>query len=154
MTPLQKAIEMNGRIVCMVRGGEAGRKVQEHAIAFAHQNKKTIIFVHIVDAQTIALGNQNLIAAAREELTWLGRVTLSMARRRAEQAGIQVEVAILYGSIFEATSAYLSQNMAEKIFIGSPHPGTDDYESRLEQVHLFSERLSQSCGVPVQIVSN
>lgn len=145
---------MNGKIVCMVRGGEAGRKVQEHAIAFAHQNKKNIVFVHIVDAQTIASGNEKLVAAARDELTWLGRVTLSMARRRAERAGIQVEVAILYGSIFEAVSAYLLLNPVERIFIGSPHSGSDDYQERLERVREFSDRLSQSVGIPVLMVPN
>jgi len=143
---------MNGKIVCMVRGGEAGRKVQEHAIAYAHQNKKTIVFVHIVDAETLAYGNETLFSAARDELTWLGRVTLSMARRRAEQAGIQVEVAILYGTLFEAITAYLSQNTAEMVFIGSPHAGSDDYEQRLVRVRQFSDKLSQFIGLPVEMV--
>ena len=145
---------MNGKIVCMVRGGEAGRKVQEHAIKFAVENNKALIFVHIVDTQSLADGNGNLASAARDELTWLGRVTLSMARRRAEQAGIQVEIAILYGTIFEAISAYLNQNPAEQVFIGSPHPGSDNYAQRVERVKNFANRLRQVIGIPVQIVSN
>lgn len=145
---------MNSKIVCMVRGGEAGRKVQEFAIDYARQNKKTIVFVHIVDIQTIASDVESLKSAAREELTWLGRVTLSMARRRAEQAGIQVEVAILYGSIFEAICAYLAENPAEHVFLGSPHPGSENYSQRLERVQGFAERLRQASGIDVQMVPN
>ena len=34
---------MSQKIVCMVRGGEAGRSTQEAAIAFAEQTGKTLV---------------------------------------------------------------------------------------------------------------
>jgi nucleotide-binding universal stress UspA family protein len=144
---------MNEKVACMVRGGEAGRKVQEYTIAYSRTNHKSVVFVHVVDIGSLSLTNEALHESAREELTWLAHVNLSIARRRAESAGVKAEVVILYGNIFEAIQNYLRVSPVDLVLMGAPHPGTENFNQRLERVREFAARLSQSTNVPAKVIN-
>jgi nucleotide-binding universal stress UspA family protein len=144
---------MNGKIACMVRGGEAGRNVQEYTIDYARVNHKSVVFLHVVDVDSLPLRNDSLREPAREELTWLGHVKLSTARLRAEAAGVKAGAVILYGTIFEAVRNYLLASPVEMVLMGSSHPAADNYEQRLERVHQFAARLSQSTNIQVKVIT-
>lgn len=143
---------MKGKIACLVRGGEAGRKVQERAIAYAIENDITIVFIHVVDVSPVNGNGEDIITAMREELSWLGKVILNMARRRAKLAGIKTEGVVLYGTVLEAAQSYLSTHPTNLVLIGSPHPETPNYPQRLEKVHQFAGQLGEFVGVPVEVV--
>ena len=144
---------MNEKVACLVRGGEAGRNVQEYTIDYARENHKSVIFLHVVDVDSLPLRNDVLREPAREELTWLGHVKLNTARRRAEAAGVKAVSIILYGTIFEVVRNYLLTSPVEMVLIGSPYPGTDNYDQRLERVHQFAARLSQSTNIQVKVIT-
>jgi nucleotide-binding universal stress UspA family protein len=143
---------MSGKIACLVRGGEAGRTVQEHTIAYAVEYDKTILFIHVVDSTIVENENERLKTAVHAELTWLGRVTVNIARRRAKQAGARSETVILYGTVQEASQDYLSSHLVERIFIGGPHPDTANFSLRLDRIQQFASQLGDATGVPVEII--
>ena len=111
---------MSEKIACMVRGGEAGRLTQEAAIAFAKQTGKQLVFLHIIYPERLTLVNKELAQPALVELTWLGRLNLSMARQRAETENVKPELVILNGPIMDTVLAYLTENQVERLFLGLP----------------------------------
>jgi len=143
---------LSGIITCLVRGGEAGRKVQEHAITFAAENDKSILFAHVIDINPLENQSESTLAAMQTEREWLGKVILNMACRRAKLSGISAEGVILYGSVLNAAIAHLSNTPTDVIFIGSPHPETVDYPQKLERVYQFAGQLEQALNVSVKVV--
>lgn len=143
---------MSGTITCLVRGGEAGRKVQEHAIGYAAENNKSILFAHVIDVNPLEGQNESTIIAMKSEREWLGKVILNMACRRAKLSGISAEGVILYGTVLKAVINHLSNLSTSLIFIGSPHPDTPDFPQRLEKAHQFAGQLQEALDVPVELV--
>jgi len=143
---------LSGIITCLVRGGEAGRKVQEHAITFAAENNKSILFAHVIDINPLEGQNESTIIAMKSEREWLGKVILNMACRRAKLSGISAEGVILYGSVLNAAIAHLSNTPTDAIFIGSPHPDSADYPQKIERVYQFAGQLEQALDVSVKVV--
>jgi Universal stress protein family len=144
---------MNAKVVCMVRGGESGRLVQEKAAAFSIQENLTLVFLHIVDQRVFSSENESLIKAWRDEMTWLGLVTLGLARKRAEDRGLKTETVILHGPIYETTIKFLKENTISRLFIGSPHIGAEDFDQRLNKIKIFAEKIQQDTGVDVVIAN-
>lgn len=147
---------MNKKVVCMVRGGEAGRDVQLQAIAYAQSHQLELVFVHVVNVDRFVFENEALKAPAIDELTWLARVILSLARRRALEAGIKAEIVILQGTALEQMRIFLEKTPAECVFIGAPFSGANHLEQRRERGAAFADQLHNLTGVDVIIadVSN
>jgi nucleotide-binding universal stress UspA family protein len=147
---------MNGKVMCLVRGGEAGRKVQEKAIAYARNNQKELVFLHVVDASRVSDEEEleEVQTAVKEELIWLAHVTLSMARRRATGQGVNAKIDIITGSFFDTVLKYATQPQIEVVFMGSPHSGTPDYDERLKRVKKFAQRLQEAANVEVVVIDD
>jgi hypothetical protein len=147
---------MNGKVMCLVRGGEAGRKVQEKAIAYARSNQKELVFLHVVDASRVSDEDEleELKSAVEDELIWLAHVTLSMARRRATAQSVSSKIDIITGPFFDTVLNYATQPQIEVVFMGSPHSGAPDYDERLKRVKKFAERLQQAANVEVVVVDD
>jgi hypothetical protein len=144
---------MSETIVCMIRGGASGHRVQEQGILMAKQAGMHLVFLHVVDIDWLGLANPALQEAARTEMTWLAWVTLGLAYRRARNAGLEVERVVRYGKLFDSTVAYLKEHPAQQILMGSPHPQVEDYDQRLESVVEFARLLEEQTGALVKIVS-
>jgi len=142
---------MNRRVVCMVRGGEAGRRVQRQAIAYAQKSGLPLFFLHIIYLRGLSLKDDAMMASARKEMTWLARVTLNLARTRARTAGLQADFAIRHGPIIETTIAFLNESPVDQLFIGSPLPDAPDYQENLLRVREFARQIYDATGVQVTI---
>ena len=143
---------MNRKVVCMVRGGEAGRSTQEQAIAYAKKAERQLVFLQIINIDRLSLNGEEKILPTLTELTWLARINLSLARQRAARHGVKAEAAIKIGPIFESVVAYLKENQVERLFLGLPREDHEDYHFRLEQVNEFAGRISQATKVTVELV--
>jgi hypothetical protein len=142
---------MSARVLCMVRGGEAGRRVQRQAIAYAQKAGLPLVFLHIIFLRGFAQEEILDLEPAQEELTWLARVTLSLARRRARAAGLQADTAIRIGPILETTIAFVKESPVDRIFIGSPAPDSPDYAGNIQRLREFAGQISEATGVQVII---
>ncbi|OGO28703.1 MAG: hypothetical protein A2Z16_07860 [Chloroflexi bacterium RBG_16_54_18] len=142
---------MNKRVVCMVRGGEAGRRVQRQAIAYAQKTGLPLFFLHVIYLRGLSLKDEALMASARKEMTWLARVTLNLARSRARTAGLQTDFAIRHGPIIETTIAFLNESPVDQLFIGSPSSESPDFQENLLRVREFAGQISDATGVQVTI---
>ena len=145
---------MSGSITCLVRGGEAGRTVQEQAITFAAENNKRILFAHVIDITPLDNQDISTIKAMQSELEWLGNVILNMACRRAKLSGVSAEGVILYGTVLNAAIEHFSSHPTDAIFIGSPHPEIPDYPQKLERVYQFAGQLEEALDVSVKVAKD
>lgn len=142
---------MSSRVVCMVRGGEAGRRVQRQAINYAQKHGLPLVFLHIIYFRGLSVKEEALFESARMEMTWMARVTLNLARTRARRQGIQAEVAIRNGPILETTIKFLKEGPVDRIFIGSPVKDTPDFQENNSRLREFATQISELTGVQVSI---
>lgn len=140
-------------LVCMVRSAGSGRAAQERSVELALENDLRLIFLHIINMNEMPFDNNDLCNAAREEMTWLGNMTLSLAQKRAWENGVKSNIVIRYGSVFEETCTFLREVQACRLVVGSPHPQIEDYDDRLVQITQFASRITQETGIPVEIVT-
>jgi hypothetical protein len=142
---------MSGSVVCMIRGGEASRLLQEEAITYARREDLTLIFFHIIDLAWVAEENEALLEPARIEMAWLACFNLRLASRRARDAGVRVETAIRYGPIYKTVVTFLNEIGAQRLYIGSPRRQMLDYKERMMRVQAFKEQIAQATGVEVLV---
>lgn len=144
---------MKAKIVCMTRGGEAGRIAQNQAIADAQKNGKELIFLYVMDMRTLELSNEAYIDSAKQEMKWLARFNLSLAVKRALSAGVQAKTVVREGPVLETVQAVMTEFQAERLYIGSPHPEAPDYTARMAGVQKFAKQIEWLTGLEVVIAA-
>ncbi len=142
---------MNTQVVCLVRGGEAGRETQQQAISYAKKAGKELVFLHIINLADFEIENKDLQDSVRTELTWLAHINLSQARQRAERHGLKANIAIRHGSFFDTVTNYVRENPVNRLYVGLPRQNREDNEKRLNRVQSFASRLTEITGVEVVI---
>jgi hypothetical protein len=72
----------------MVRGGEAGRRVQRQAIAYAQKTGLPLFFLHIIYLRGLSLKDEAMLASAkRNDLAGTCTLNLARSQRHRRSAG-------------------------------------------------------------------
>jgi nucleotide-binding universal stress UspA family protein len=142
-----------GPIVCATRGGEAGRRTQEWAIALAKEQEAALIFLCVFDPGIVEHTNERLTEAVVQEQQWLGRALLGIALARAEKAGVKADAEVRNGPVLETIEAFLRQVDAAALVIGEPKMNSALAAFDRGRVHVFAERVRQDTGVDVIVVT-
>jgi len=140
-----------GCIVCATRGGAGSRAVQERAIRYAQDRGYRLVFLFVIDMSNLGSADEFLITALREELNWLGRTLLLIARRRADAAHISSEIVIREGIVQNEIIKYLDESSADLLLLGAPR-GTTDTMLGDDQIERFARSIETQSGVRVEIV--
>ncbi len=140
------------KIVCMIRGDESGRAVQDCAIDLVKGIGGELTFLHVIDVSILSLENEQLEAPAREELTWLGRVTIKLATERAQAAGVHARGEIRYGPVRDVIRTYVNNNPTDQLLLGATIPTMPDYEERLAGLKEFAHQLQAEIGMLVDVI--
>jgi predicted aconitase/predicted aconitase with swiveling domain len=139
-----------GTIVCAIRGGEASRITQEQAIERTKAGNHRLIYVYVVDLTTAGHLTASEAPMVQEELTWLGRVLLRMAQRRASQSGVQAEMYIGYGRVREAIETFLKEQKADLFLIGAPRAAVA--RDVFQDVVQFARSIEERTGVKTEVI--
>lgn len=139
-----------GCVVCATRGGEGSRAAQEAAIRYARENQDKLIFMYVVDFKTLDEFDDSLLPAVREELTWLGQSLLRIARHRAEQADVTVEIVIREGDVMLEIEDFLQEIKADQLILGAPR-GTTANVFGDDAIEQFAQRIQEDTGIEVAI---
>ena len=142
-----------GPIVCATRGGEAGRRTQEWAIALAKERGGELVFLAVFDPCVASNLNEPQAAAVRKEQQWLGRALLGIAAARARKEGLEAETVVRCGPVLETIEAYLWEVGASALIIGQPKIDSALAAFRPGRVHDFAERVRRDTGVEVIVVT-
>lgn len=142
-----------GPIVCATRGGEAGRRTQERAIALAKERDRKLIFVAVFDPCFAGDLSDELAVAVQQEQMWLGRALLGIARARARKAGVEAGTVVRCGPILETIEAYLREVGAAMLIIGEPKVGSALAAFQPGLVQSFAQQVRQDTSVEVIVVT-
>lgn len=139
-----------GSIVCATRGGEGSRAAQEAAIRYAQDKQQELIFIYVVDFDTLDEFDDSLLPSVRQELTWLGQSLLRIARRRAEQAGVTAQIIILEGEVQRVIEEFLQETHAEVLVLGAPR-GTTANVFGDDAIEQFAQTIEKDTRVRTEI---
>jgi nucleotide-binding universal stress UspA family protein len=138
-------------LVCATRGGPGSRASQEKAITYAAEQKSELIFLYVVDISMIEEVDNKLKIALLYELSWLGRVILRIAQKRADNAQIVSEIVIREGTVKDEICQFLEERSADLLLLGAPR-GTTTAIFGDDSIDLFAQEIKETSGVPVEIV--
>ena len=142
-----------GPIVCATRGGEAGRRTQERAIALAKEQGAGLIFLCVFDPGFAGSLSQALHAAVAHEQQWLSRALMSIAQARAREQGVQARIEVLSGAVLESIERYLCESGASTLVIGEPKVDSPLSAFQVDRVQSCAEHVEQNTGVQVIVVT-
>jgi hypothetical protein len=137
-------------VVCATRGGEGSRAAQEMATQYALAHQLELIFIYVVDFKTLDDFDDSLLPAVREELNWLGKSLLRIARNRAVLAGATAEIVIREGDVRHKIDEFLQECEAEILFLGAPR-GTSANVFGDDAIERFAQKISSETGVRIEI---
>lgn len=142
-----------GCIVCATRGGEAGRRTQERAIALAKERRAELTFLCVFDPSSIGPLNGPMAVAVEKEQQWLSRALLGTAQARAQKEGVDAGAEVRSGPVLETIKAFLREVKASTLVIGESRMNSALAAFRLGKVHHFAERVKEDAGVDVIVVT-
>jgi nucleotide-binding universal stress UspA family protein len=142
-----------GLIVCATRGGEAGRRTQERAIALAKERETELTFLCVFDPGFAGPLNSALSAAVAEEQQWLGRALASVAQARAREQGVEAGAVVRSGVVLDSIEDYLCEAGASTLVIGEPKIDSALSTFRHDTVQSCARQVEQNTSVEVVVVT-
>lgn len=136
-------------VVCATRGGEGSRAAQLHAIQRAKEEQAGLVFLYIVDRHMAEEHDSALGDAVQQELLWLGRVLMSIARERAAQLGVEADIHIGHGHVREEIIHFVDAQDAFLLVLGAPRNTTSHFGD--DPIELFAADIERQTGVHVEI---
>ena len=142
-----------GLVVCATRGGEAGRRTQERAIALAKERGTELIFLCVCDPNFAGSLSKALSAAVVEEQQWLGRSLVSVAQVRAQEQGVEAGAVVLSGVILDSIEEFLCESGASTLVIGEAKIDSALSAFRHGMVQSCARHVEQNTSVEVVVVT-
>lgn len=138
-------------IVCATRGGEGSRAAQLAAIQRARQFGLPLVFLYVTDPATLVQEDELLVTAIRQELNWMGKTLLQVAKGRAEAAGLRASVEIRQGNVQEQIEQFLREAHASVLILGAPRGITANVFGD-DAVERFAQTIQDDTGIDVMVV--
>ena len=142
-----------GPIVCATRGGEAGRRTQERAIALAKERGTELIFLCVFDPGFAGTLNSALSTAIVKEQQWLGRALMGVAQARAREQGVEASAVILSGAVLGSVEEFLCESGASTLVIGQAKIDSAMSAFRHGTVQSCARHVEQNTSVEVVVVT-
>lgn len=138
-------------VVCATRGGEGSRAVQLAAIDQARAAGNPLVFLYVVNLETMDEIENGMEAAVRQELLWLGKAILQVAGARARQKGLNARLEVRVGNVLDEICRFLGETQASLLLLGGPRATTTTIFGD-DPVERFATSIQETAGVPVMIV--
>ncbi|MCZ7671139.1 MAG: universal stress protein [Chloroflexi bacterium] len=138
-------------IVCATRGGEGSRAAQMAAIELAQQFGLPLVFLYVTDPGSLGEVDEPLLTAVRQELNWMGKTLLQVAKGRAEAANLKASVEIRVGNVQEEIEQFLREVHASVLILGAPRGVTANVFGD-DAVERFAQTIQADTGVEVIVV--
>ena len=140
-----------GPIVCATRGGEACRRTQEQAVALARERGAELIFLFVVDPESVGPCGPELAAVIEDEMNRMATSLLRIAQARAREQGVEREIAVRQGPLRQAIEDFLGEVGASLLVIGAPCTCVIDSVFEPQDIHPFAEAIAEATGVEVTV---
>ena len=142
-----------GLIVCATRGGEAGRRTQERAIALAKERNEDLVFLCVFDPAFAGNLSPGLSDAVVQEQAWLGRALMNVAQSRARKQGVDAYAVVRSGPVVDNIEGFLRESCASTLVIGEPKVDSALGALRLDTVQTCADQMVDKTGIEVVVVT-
>ncbi|MGD9047311.1 MAG: universal stress protein [Anaerolineae bacterium] len=142
-----------GLIVCATRGGEAGRRTQERAIALAKERGDELVFLCVFDPAFAGNLSADLSEAVVQEQQWLGRILMNVAQSRARKQGVDAYAVVRSGPVVESIEKFVLESCASMLVIGKPKVDSDLGTFKLDNVQSCADQMVDDTGIEVVVVT-
>ena len=142
-----------GLIVCATRGGEAGRRTQERAIALARERGDDLVFLCVFDPAFAGNLSADLSEAVVQEQQWLGRILMNVAQSRARKQGVDAHAVVRSGPVVESIEEFVLESCASMLVIGKPKVDSDLGTFKLDNVQSCADQMVDDTGIEVVVVT-
>jgi nucleotide-binding universal stress UspA family protein len=142
-----------GLIVCATRGGEAGRRTQERAVALAKERGDELVFLCVFDPAFAGHLSHTLSEAVVKEQQWLGRTLMNVAQSRARKQGVQAQAVVRSGPVVENIEDFVRESCASTLVIGEPKVDSALAIFTLDTVQSCAEEMEDKTGIEVVLVT-
>jgi nucleotide-binding universal stress UspA family protein len=142
-----------GLIVCATRGGEAGRRTQERAVALAKERGDELVFLCVFDPAFAGNLSDALTEALVKEQQWLGRTLMNVAQSRARKRGVNAGAVIRSGPVLENIVDFVRESCASTLVIGEPKVDSALSAFELDTVQSCADQMVDDTGIEVVVVT-
>lgn len=142
-----------GLIVCATRGGEAGRRTQERAIALAKERGDELVFLCVFDPAFAGDLSDALSEAVVQEQQWLGRTLMNVAQARARKQGVDAHAVVRRGPVVDNIEEFVRESCASTLVIGEPKVDSALDTFRLDSVQSCADQMVDKTGIDVVVVT-
>jgi nucleotide-binding universal stress UspA family protein len=125
--------------------------VQLAAIDHALLTGEPLVFLYIIDTDSIHRADTLLQSAVRAELNWMGQTLLRIAHKRARATGLDTGLAVREGNVREAIADFVKASQATLLFLGAPRDNTADNFGN-DAVEQFADVIRESTRIAVKII--
>lgn len=140
-----------GPIVCATRGGEASRRTQQQAIALAKERGAKLVFLSVVNPESVGPVDGPLGAALADEMKRLARSLLRIAQARALEQGVKAQALVRSGPVWQSIEDALRQLQASALVIGMPRQGEEAEIFEPEDMQVFVAAVRRDLGIEVVV---
>jgi nucleotide-binding universal stress UspA family protein len=142
-----------GLIVCATRGGEAGRRTQERAVALAKERGDELVFLCAFDPTFAGNLSDALSEAVVQEQQWLGRALMNVAQSRARKRGVNAGAVVRRGPVVESIEDFVRESCASTLVIGEPKVDSALSAFELDSVQSCADQMVDRTGIDVVVVT-
>jgi nucleotide-binding universal stress UspA family protein len=142
-----------GLIVCATRGGEAGRRTQERAIALAKERGDELVFLCVFDPAFAGNLSDALSEAVVQEQQWLGRTLMNVAQARARKQGVDAHAVVRRGPVVDNIEEFVRESCASTLVIGEPKVDSALGTFRLDNVQSCADQMVDKTGIDLVVVT-
>jgi len=121
------------------------------AIELAQQFGLPLVFLYVTDPGSLGEVDELLLTAVRQELNWMGKTLLQVAKGRAEAANLKASVEIRVGNVQEEIEQFLREVHASVLILGAPRGVTANVFGD-DAVERFAQTIQADTGVEVIVV--
>jgi hypothetical protein len=139
--------------VCATRGGEAGRRTQEQAVALAKERGDELVFLCVFDPAFAGNLSADLSEAVVQEQQWLGRILMNVAQSRARKQGVDAYAVVRSGPVVESIEKFVLESCASMLVIGKPKVDSDLGTFKLDNVQSCADQMVDDTGIEVVVVT-
>jgi len=140
-------------ILCATRGGEAGYRTQDHAIALAKEKDAELLFLYVIDLQFLDMIAAPIVVDVEDEVNDMGEFLLLMAKERAAEQGVSARTVCHKGKVRKEIVKAVRKYKASYVVLGRPVDEENDKSAfQLAGLQAFASEIEEETGTNVLIV--
>jgi nucleotide-binding universal stress UspA family protein len=136
-------------IVCAIRGGPTSKPTIARAIELAKETSLVLHFLYIVNLDFLAYTESSRVRLIKQEMHEMGDFIVLAAKEKAENEGVDTEVAVRDGTVSEGIIEFSKEIEADYVVLGNPRAEEEENVFTRERFESFISMVEEESGAKV-----